>query len=196
MLVTASWVVLYQAVFGRMYALFLLTSALSYLALLSRWSSGGRRRWVLWGIAVLATLASHPYGVLVLASQGLFVLLLRQRLREAIWAFAAVLVAGTPFWVADLVLSRRFDVGVGGGGAKLGAPGPVARYLRFVAGDFLTSNQLLPRDPARLRPRRPALLRPDAAADGAARRLGRRRADGRAARRPGSATRRRPSRGT
>ena len=142
-IVSASWVVLYQAVFGRMYALFLLTSALSYLTLILALEHGGWRRWTLWGVCVLATVASHPYGVLVLASAGLYVLVLRRRLKEAIWAFAAVLVAGTPFWVADLVLSRRFDVGVGGGGEKLGAPGPVAKYLRAVAGDFLTSDELL-----------------------------------------------------
>jgi mannosyltransferase len=141
-IVAASWVLVFQAVFGRMYALFLLTSALSYLALVCAVDRGGRRRWVLWGIAVLATIATHPYGVLVLASQGLFVLANRQRIREAAWAFGAVLVAGTPFWLADLVLSRRFKVGVGGGGAQLGAPGPVLRYLRYVAGDFLTTNQL------------------------------------------------------
>jgi hypothetical protein len=140
--VAASWVVLFQATFARMYTLFLLTSALSYLALVAVLDRGGRRRWALWGLALLATIASHPYGVLVLASQGLFVLLLRRRVREAVWAFGAVLLAGIPFWVADLVLSRRFHVGVGGGGAQLGAPGPVSHYLQFVAADFLTSRQV------------------------------------------------------
>jgi hypothetical protein len=137
-----SWVVLFQAVFGRMYALFLLTSALSYLGLLEALERGGRRRWVLWAVAVLATIASHPYGLLVLASQGLFVLAARRRVREAIPAFAAVLVLGIPFWIADFILSRRFDVGVGGGGAQLGGPGPVIHFLRYVAGDFTSSNQL------------------------------------------------------
>ena len=137
-----SWVVLFQSVFGRMYALFLLTSALSYLGLLEALERGGRRRWVLWAVAILATIASHPYGLLVLASQGLFVLAARRRIREAIPAFAAVLVLGIPFWIADFILSRRFDVGVGGGGAQLGAPGPVIHFLRYVAGDFTSSNQL------------------------------------------------------
>jgi hypothetical protein len=138
----ASWVVLFQAVFGRMYALFLLTSALSYLGLLEALEHGGRRRWALWCLAILATIASHPYGLLVLASQGLFVLATRRRIRDAIAAFAAVLVLGIPFWVADFVLSRRFDVGVGGGGAQLGGPKPVLHFLQYVAGDFTSANQL------------------------------------------------------
>jgi mannosyltransferase len=137
----ASWVLLFQAVFGRMYALFLLTSALSYLGLLQALARGGRHRWALWAVAILATIASHPYGLLVLASQGLFVLARRRQIREAVPAFAAVLVLGIPFWVADFVLSRRFDVGVGGGGAQLGAPGPVLHFLRYVAGDFTTADQ-------------------------------------------------------
>ena len=40
----------------------------------------------------------------------------------------------TPF---DLRLANRFDVGVAGNdGGKLGAPLPVLRYLKEVAGDF------------------------------------------------------------
>jgi mannosyltransferase len=142
-LVAASSLVLDQAVFGRMYTLFLLTSALSYLALLAALEAGGRRRWALWALAVLAAVASHPYGVLVLASQGLFALVLRRRLREAAVAVAVVLVAGTPFWLADLVLSRRFDVGVGGGGSRLGSPRAVARYLWAAAGGATTTVDLL-----------------------------------------------------
>jgi hypothetical protein len=56
--------------------------------------------------------------------------------REAALAFVAVLVAGIPFWRTDLVLAGRFDVGVGGGGDKLGGPWPVLRYLWTVAGDL------------------------------------------------------------
>ena len=37
----------------------------------------------------------------------------RDRLREALWAFGAVGVLGIPFWLTDLVLAGRFDVGVG-----------------------------------------------------------------------------------
>jgi hypothetical protein len=72
----------------------------------------------------------------VLASQGLYVLLDRRRLREALVAGAAVLLVGIPFWRTDLVLAGRFDVGVGGGGNKLGAPVPVLRYLRMAFGDL------------------------------------------------------------
>ena len=134
-LTSASWMLLFHGVYGRMYSLFLFTSTLSYLAL-ERALEGGGRRWVWWALAVLATIATHPYGALVLASQGLYVLLRRVRLREAIPVFAAVLLAGIPFWRTDFVLAGRFDVGVGGGGDKLGGPIPVLKYLWAVAGDL------------------------------------------------------------
>ncbi len=41
-------------------------------------------------------------------------------------------VLGIPFWLTDLVLAGRFDVGVGGGGEKLG--GPSRRQLRLGGG--------------------------------------------------------------
>jgi hypothetical protein len=135
-IVSASWVLLFHGVYGRMYSLFLFTSALSYLGLLHALERGGRRAWTLWALAILATVATHPYGGLVLASQGLYVIVLRRRLREATLAFGAVAVAGIPFWRSDLVLAGRFDVGVGGGGEKLGGPLSVLRYLQQVAGDF------------------------------------------------------------
>ena len=133
-LASGSWILLFHGVYGRMYSLFLFTSALSYLALERALERGGRR-WAWWALAVLATVATHPYGALVLASQGLYVLLRRVRLRQAVVAFGAVLVAGIPFWWTDIVLAGRFDVGVGGGGDKLGGPWPVLRYLWTVAGD-------------------------------------------------------------
>ncbi|HET7855085.1 MAG TPA: glycosyltransferase family 39 protein [Gaiellaceae bacterium] len=134
-LVSASWMLLFHGVYGRMYSLFLLTSTLSYLAFVNAVAHGGRRRWALWAIAVLAAVATHPYGALVLGSQVLFVLA-RARTREALVAVAAVAVAGTPFWYTDLVLAGRFEVSVGTGGAKLDGPLPVAEYLVHVAGDF------------------------------------------------------------
>jgi hypothetical protein len=134
-LASGSWVLLFNGVYGRMYSLFLFTSALSYLTLERALERGGRR-WAWWTLAVLATIATHPYGALVLASQGLYVLLRRVRLREAVLAFGAVLVAGIPFWRTDLVLAGRFDVGVGGGGDKLGGPVPVLQYLWTAAGDL------------------------------------------------------------
>jgi Dolichyl-phosphate-mannose-protein mannosyltransferase len=134
-LVSASWMLLFHGVYGRMYSLFLLTSTLSYLALLSAVERGGSRRWAFWVLAILATVATHPYGALVLASQVVFVLA-RARTRESFAALAAVVVAGIPFWYTDLVLAGRFDVGVGTGGAKLVGPLAVAEYLVDVAGDF------------------------------------------------------------
>jgi len=134
----ASWVFLFHGVFGRMYSLFLLTSILSLLALLRALERGGARDWALWGVAMLLCVASHPYGALVLAGEGLFVLLERSRLRQGAVALACVLAAGTPFWLVDRRLADRFDVGVGGGGAQLGGPRQVAQFLWSAAGDFAT----------------------------------------------------------
>jgi hypothetical protein len=125
---SASWVFLFHGVFARMYSLFLFASLLSFLALLAR-------RYVWWGLALLLLLASHPYAVLVVAAQALFVLL-RARDRRAFLTLGAVAVAGFPFWWADVVLRNRFDVGIGGGGRRLGSPESVLRYLGSVAGDF------------------------------------------------------------
>ena len=136
-LAAASWMLLFHGVYARMYSLFLFTSLLAYLALLVALERGDRRGWGLWVLAILATIAAHPYGALVLGSQGLYVLVSRRdRLRQALLAGGAVLVLGTPFWFANLVLASRFDVGVGGGGAKLGSPFRVFPYLWRVAGDF------------------------------------------------------------
>jgi hypothetical protein len=125
---SASWVFLFHGIFGRMYSLFLFTSLLSFLALLAR-------RYVLWGLALLLVLASHPYAVLVVAAEALFVLLCA-RDRRAFTTLGVVAVAGFPFWWADVVLRSRFDVGVGGGGRRLGSPVSVVRYFWTVAGDF------------------------------------------------------------
>lgn len=143
-LASTSWVLLFHAVYGRMYSLFLFTSALSYLALLLAVRDGGGRRWAAWSAAILLTVATHPYGALVLASQGVYVLLARRRLREALLAFAAVGVLGIPFWITNLVLARRFDVGVGGGGGRLGGPVRVVEYLGSVAADFSAGPVVLP----------------------------------------------------
>ncbi len=62
-------------------------------------------------------------------------LVTRSRLRQAVPAFAAVLVLAIPLWRSSLVLANRFDVGVGGGGGKLRTPREVLAYLWHVAGD-------------------------------------------------------------
>ena len=135
-LASGTWIVLFHGVYGRMYSLFLFTSALSFIALLDALDRGGRRRFALWGIAALAMLASHPYAVLVLAAQAVYVAVGGERRRAALTAFAVVGVCAAPFWWADVVLRRRFDVGVGGGGARLGSPSAVAHYFWWVSGDF------------------------------------------------------------
>ena len=141
-IVAASWTFLFHGIYGRMYSLFLFTSALSYLALLRAVERGGRKAWALWALAILATVATHPYGALVLASQGVFVVVAhRDRLRAALWAFGAVAVLGIPFWLTDLVLAGRFDAGVGGcGSARL----DVVSYAWHAAGDFTAGFPVLP----------------------------------------------------
>jgi hypothetical protein len=51
-----------------------------------------------------------------------------------------VLAVGTPFWLTDLVLAGRFDVGVGGRGSQLGGPWAIVTYLWQTAGDFSTGH--------------------------------------------------------
>lgn len=136
-LVAPSWLFLFHGVYGRMYSLFLFWSLVSALALIDALRHGGRARWALWVGASLLTVATHPYGVLMLGGQAVFVLVAgRDRIREALVAGTAVLVLGVPFWLTDLVLADRFEVGVGGGGEKLGGPAAVARYLWRSAGDM------------------------------------------------------------
>ena len=135
-LASATWVLLFHGIFGRMYSLFLFTSALSFIALLDALELGGRRRFALWGIASWLMLASHPYAVLVLAAQVLFIALRRVRVRSAAVTLAVLAVTGVPFWWADVVLRQRFDVGVGGGGPRLGSPRSVAHYFWWVSGDM------------------------------------------------------------
>ena len=134
-IVVPSWMLLFHGIYGRMYSLFLFTATLSYLALLGAIERRDRRGWILWALAILACIATHPYGALVLASQGLYVLYAR-RLREALPAFVVVALLAIPFWRSDTVLASRFDVGVGGGGTKLGSPFSILKYLERVAGDF------------------------------------------------------------
>jgi hypothetical protein len=135
-LASGSWVLLFHGIFGRMYSLFLFTSALSFIALFDALERGGRRRFGLWALALLASLASHPYAALVVGTQALYVLLRGERRRSALVTLGVVAVCAIPFWWADVVLRDRFNVGVGGGGARLGSPAAVARYFWWVSGDF------------------------------------------------------------
>jgi hypothetical protein len=134
-IVVPSWMLLFHGIYGRMYSIFLFTATLSYIALLRALERRDRKHWILWALAMLVCIATHPYGALVLGSQGLYVLCIR-RLREAFVPFAAVFVLAIPFWHSDTVLANRFDVGVGGGGTKLGSPFSILRYFSHVVGDF------------------------------------------------------------
>jgi hypothetical protein len=123
-LACASWAFLFHALFGRMYALFLLTATASFLALVTR-------RWAWWSAATLGALAAHPYGALLLAAQLAYLLV--SRARPALpWA-ALVLVAGAPLWYAYWVLAGRYGEGE--------SPKSAGGYLREVTGD-LTSGYL------------------------------------------------------
>ncbi len=136
-LVACSWGFLFHGVYGRMYSLFLLLATATYLLLLRALDNGTARAWAAWVLVTLMMVAAHPYGALVLASQAAFVLACRRdRLGQAARAGAAALVLGVPFWLTDLVLADRFDVGVGSGGARLGGPGAVVEYLWRAAGNF------------------------------------------------------------
>jgi hypothetical protein len=134
-LAAASWILLFHGIYARMYSLFLFLSTLSYLALLRATERGGARAWTLWAIVMLLAIGSHPYGALVLGSQGLYVLLTRSRLRQAVVAFGVVLFLAVPLWRSSVVLANRLEVGVGGGGGKLRTPREVFVYLWHVAGD-------------------------------------------------------------
>jgi hypothetical protein len=130
----ASWVFLFHGIYARMYSLFLFLATLSYLALLRAVDRGGLRAWTAWAIVMLLAISSHQYGALVLGSQGLYVLLTRDRLRQAIPAFAAVVLLAIPLWRSSLVLADRLEVGAGSGGG-LRTPHQVFTYLWHVAGD-------------------------------------------------------------
>jgi hypothetical protein len=102
-----------------MYALFLLTAAASLLALIAR-------RWGWWTLATLAALAAHPYGVLLLAAQVIYLLVTRTRAALP-WA-GLVAVAGLPLWYAYAVLAGRYGEGDG--------PKAAGTYVREAAGDL------------------------------------------------------------
>jgi hypothetical protein len=139
-LVAASWVTLFHGIYGRMYSLFLFTSALSFLAFLRAVADNRRLSWALWALATLATIATHQYGAFVVAIEVLYLLIARwrgqARLMPAAIALAALLVAAIPAWRSTLVLASRFEVGVGDG-SMLGGPWPVLQYLRSSFGDFV-----------------------------------------------------------
>jgi hypothetical protein len=138
-LVTTSWMLLFHGVFGRMYALFLLTSTLSFLALLGALERGDRLRWAAWVIATLAVVASHPFGVFVLATQAGFVLSRWRRERVSPLAggmsLLAVAVLATPLWLGYARLSERYRSAPDEDRGGLG-PMQLVRYVRRVLGDF------------------------------------------------------------
>ena len=193
-IVAPSWLFLFHGVYGRMYSLFLFLSLACTLALLRALERGGRGRWAVWVAASLTMVAAHPYGILLLAGQAVYVLLAaRDRIREAIVAGAAVLVLGIPFWLTDLVLARRFDVGVGGGGREARrAAGrravPLALGRRCDRG--LVARHARRRHRRRRRHRVPPPLRRASSSSASSARPSRRSSS------RSSAARRRPSRGT
>ncbi len=133
----ASWALLFHGVYGRMYGLFLFLSLASLLLLLRALEDGRRAGWAVWAGTMLLCVATHPYGALVLGGQAAYAVLAdRGQWRRSLAATGAVVALATPFWLSDLVLADRFDVGVGGGGTKLAGPASVLQYLWRTAGDF------------------------------------------------------------
>ena len=137
----ASWMLLFHGVYGRMYGLFLFTSALSCLLLVRALERGSAGRWIAWVAASLALAAAQPYGVLALAAQALWVGAVRLRrpfpVRGPLVAFGAVLLLGVPLWRTYLHLASRFDAGVGeSAGSGLRSPTDVLAYHWRVLEDF------------------------------------------------------------
>jgi hypothetical protein len=135
-----SWTMLYHGIYARMYSLFLFTATLSLLLLLRALDRGTRGRWAAWAAATLALLATQPYGTLVLATEIVYVGVLRARrqfsLRAPLVALAAVVVLAGPLWRTYALLASRFEVGLGEGNSELGSPLEVVDYLWDVFGDF------------------------------------------------------------
>jgi hypothetical protein len=139
--VAASWTTLYHGIYARMYGLFLLATALSFLLLLRALERPTALRWALWALTALATIALQPYGAIVLAIQAAYVLWTgRRRLRSLgrpALTFGFVLAAAIPLWITYTHLASRFDVAAGtGGDAELGQPGEVVAYLWETLGAF------------------------------------------------------------
>jgi hypothetical protein len=137
----ASWMAVYHGVYARMYALFLFTSALSFLLLLRALERRGWIHWAGWALATLAAIATQPYGAFVLAVCAVFVLARRvwdsSPIRPALISIAAVTLVALPLWLVYRVLAERFDIAVTGSTAsRLGSPADVFVYLWHVAGDF------------------------------------------------------------
>src|SRR5687768_4567047 len=101
-IVAASWMTLYHGIYGRMYSLFLFASAASFLLLVHALDDPRRRTWALWVVAALATIATQPYGALVLGVQGVYVAARvwkgRVGVRAPAIAFTAVTVLALPLW--------------------------------------------------------------------------------------------------
>ena len=139
-LAATSWIFLFHGVYGRMYSLFLFTTALSFLLLLRALDGDGWGRWGAWAAAMLATLATQPYGVLVLAAQALFVALRRVRRRfplvRPLVALAAVSLLALPLWRSYFLLSGRFEPLAGDTRPVLGSPLDVLEHLVEAVGDF------------------------------------------------------------
>jgi 4-amino-4-deoxy-L-arabinose transferase-like glycosyltransferase len=139
--VAASWTTLYHGIYARMYGLFLLATALSFLLLLRALERPTALRWGLWGLTTLAAIALQPYGALVLAIQAAYVVwAARARVRSLVrpaLAFGAVVASAIPLWITYAHLASRFDVAAGtGGDAELGRPGEVLAYLWETLGAF------------------------------------------------------------
>jgi len=128
-LAAPSWLVLFSSDFARMYAEFLFFGTLAPVMLLRALDSRRTRDWAFWWLASLGVLAAHPYGAFVLAAGIAAVFASAPRDRRTWLVCAVPVVLALPFWIGDLVLRSRFDVGVGGGGESLGSLHAISRFL-------------------------------------------------------------------
>ena len=179
-LAAASWVLLFHGIYARMYSLFLFLSTLVVPRPAPRDSNeAGNGPGRSGPSSMLLTIGSHPYGALVLGSQGLYVLVTRQqappgRSRPSRPCSSSPSRSGAAASCSPIVWTSAS----GGGGGKLRTPREVFAYLWHVAGDSSTGYTGVLVDRAR--------VRGDTASSG-------RRGDGRAARSspPASCSRRR-----
>ena len=97
---------------------------------------GGRRAGRSGAVAMLATIATHPYGALVLASQGVYVLARARSAGGDRRDRASSPCSARPSGTATSSSPGRFEVGVGGGGRSSAGRSPCSTISSHVAGDF------------------------------------------------------------
>ena len=131
---------LFHGVYGRMYSLFLFTSALSYLALLVAVDAGGARRWALWGARNRRHASRRtPTARSSLASQGLCVLATRDAPARGRPGLRDRRASSASRSGAPISSSPAGSTWASAGAAARSSHGPidVLAYLARASGDFV-----------------------------------------------------------